>query len=231
MAHDDPVLAHERHHVRDRGDGGEVEQVERQGLRKAERRHQGLHQLERDPGPAEHAEPRFVVALLGIDDGVRGRELGTGKVMVGDHDVDAVLPRAPHRVHRGDAAVAREDEAGTDTEGFGQPRGAEVVTIAEAVGDERFRLGAGGAQRAGEERGGALPVHVVVAVDQDGVTRLHRAGDDVDRLGHAREAIRIAQPFERGAKKGARQVGIAVAALNQQPRQRLRNVECLGQTP
>ena len=92
MPHEDAVLADQRHDVGDRGEGDEVEQVKRQVRRQAERRHQRLHQLEGDAGAAEHAEPGGIVGPLGIDDGDGRRQLGTGKVMVGDDDVDAALP-------------------------------------------------------------------------------------------------------------------------------------------
>jgi tetratricopeptide (TPR) repeat protein len=75
----------------------------------------------------------------------------------------------------------------------GQAGGPEVVAVAEPVGDERRGLGAGEPERASEQRGGALAVHVVVAVHQDRHAAPHRAGDDLHGLVHPRERERIGQ--------------------------------------
>jgi hypothetical protein len=55
VPHQDPVLVDERHHVGHGGQRHVVEQVHRELLGQAQRRHQRLHQLERDARAAEVA--------------------------------------------------------------------------------------------------------------------------------------------------------------------------------
>ena len=58
---------------------------------------------------------------------------------------------------------------------------------------ERHDIGAGHPERAGEERRGALPVDIVVAVDHDAAAGPHRGGNDLDRLRHAGKGVGIGQ--------------------------------------
>ena len=80
----------------------------------------------------------------------------------------------------------------------GQPGGTEVVAVAQPVGHERTTSAPRRPKRAGEQRRGALAVHVVVAVHQDGAAGPHGGGDGLDRLGHA---------GERGRDRTARSSG------------------------
>ncbi len=111
MAHDDAVLAHQRHHVGHRGERHEVEQVQREMLRQSEARRKRADHHPGDPGTAEHAQTGVVVLALGIHDCGGGRQLRTGKVVVGDDDPDAARFGLSHRLVRVDAAVAGDDEA------------------------------------------------------------------------------------------------------------------------
>ena len=100
---------------------------------------------------------------------------------------------AAHGVDRRDAAVAGDDERGAGGLGGLQPRGPEVVAIAQTMGQEGLHIGTGQPQGAGEERRGALAVDVVVAVDQDAAAGAHGAGDGLHRLRHPGERVGVGQ--------------------------------------
>ena len=87
---------------------------------------------------------------------------------------------------RGDAAIAGDDQPGADRPGEGEAGGTEVIAVAQPVGDEGVDVGARLPERAGEQRGGRLAVHVVVAVHQDGLAPGDGPGDRSDRVGRAR---------------------------------------------
>ena len=223
VAHENPVLADQRHHVGHGGECHEVEQVIRKVGREPQRRHQRLHQLESDPGATEHPRVGDVVIALRIHDGERGRQFGARQVVVSDHDPDARGPRGPHRFDRGDPAVAGDDERRAEALGHGEPRGPEIVSVAEPVRYEPDDVGPGLPQRPGEQGGGALAVHVVVAVDQDGASRPHRRGDFLDRLPHARDGGGIGEAGDVGPKEAPRRRFAALPPLDQQRRERRRN--------
>ena len=229
VPHQDAILTEQGHHVRDRGQRHQVEQVIRQVRRQPQRRDQRLHQLERDARPAQPARGRCVVGTLGVDHGQRGRQLGTRQVVIGDHHADAGRPRVAHRVHRGDAAVAGDHQRRAEPLGRGQPGGSEVVAVPQPVGHEADDVGARGPKRAGEQRGGALAVHVVIAVDQDGAARPHSGRDGVHRLGDAGERHGVGQGGDVGPEEAAGgRLGV-LAPLHQQRGQRGREPELRGQ--
>ena len=80
----------------------------------------------------------------------------------------AVIPQSQVRIERG-ARLA----------GGGQARGSEIVAVAKPMRQEGHHAGARRAQGAGQQRRGALPVHVVVAVNQDGATLADGGGHQV----------------------------------------------------
>ena len=165
----DAVLADQRHHVGDGGERDQVEQMVGKVGRKAERGHQRLHQLEGDAGAAELGEAGAVVRALRIDDRDGRGKLRTRQVVVGDDHSNPGCAGRVDRLDRGDAAVTGQDQAGAASRAAATPGGTEVVAVAQAVRQEGRHVGARRPQRPGEQRGGALAVHVVVAVDQDRV--------------------------------------------------------------
>ena len=229
VPHQDAVLALERHHVGHGGERHQVEQIVGQIHREIERRHQRLHQLEGDAGAAEPGEPGDVVRPLRVHHRDGGWQLGAGEVVIGDHHADARGARLPHRLHRRDAAVAGDDQRGAGRAGRVEAGRSEVVAVAQTVGDERHDVRPGGAEGAGEHRGGALAVHVVVAVHQDGAAGAHGSGDGVHRFCHAGEDEGIGEIAERGTEIVARALHVGLTTLHQKGRQRLRQVQPLGQ--
>src|SRR2546427_13219834 len=82
---------------------------------------------------------RGAIPATGVEHGGGGRQLVAREVMVRDDHCDAGGAGRAYRVDRGDAAVARDDEPGVDALGHREPRGPEVVAVAQPMRDERVR--------------------------------------------------------------------------------------------
>ena len=67
----------------------------------------------------------------------------------------------------------------------------EVVAIVQPIGDEGVDIGACGPQGAGQQRGRALAIDIVVAVNQNDCPRAHGSHNDLDGGRHPGEAKRI----------------------------------------
>ena len=134
--------------------------------------------------------------------------------MIGHHDTDAGCLGLAHRLHRGDAAIAGDDQRRPDRPGEGEAGGTEVVSVPQPMRDEAVDIGARFPERAGEERGGRLAVHVVIPVHQDGLTPRDRGGHGGHRGVEPGERPGIDQLLERGAEEAPRRVGAGVTALD-----------------
>ena len=117
-------------------------------------------------------------------------------MMVGDHYRDASGLRLGHRLHSGDAAVARDDERCADLAGVGQAGWSEVIPVPQAMRHEGNRVRPSHPQRPGQERGGALAVYVVVTMHQYGRAGGDRSADRGHRLRHPCQLQWIRQLIE-----------------------------------
>jgi hypothetical protein len=229
MPDQNPIFSLERHHVGYRSEGHQIQQMKRKIYRQAERGDQRLHQLEGDPRSAEVVGSRRVIRPLRVNYRLCRRQLGAGQVVIGHHNTDACRARGANGIHGRNAAVAGDDERGFHGPGGLESGRSEVVAIAQTMGQEGLHVGAGQTQGAGEERRGALPVHVVVAVDQDASAGPHGAYDGVHSLAHAGERMRIGQVVQQRAQEAACCRLRAVTALHQQGGQGRRKPEGRGQ--
>ena len=152
-----------------------------------------------DPGPAQRRAR--VARQRRMDDRAVGqRTVGARCVVIGDDHVHTGGPSGRDLVDRGDAAVDGHDQGGP---ALGQAlhggRG-QAVAVVDAAGQEPARLGAEAAQGPDHDRGGAHPVDVVVAVDDDGPTGGDVAADEIERLLDAVKSGRVVGlPAPRGS--------------------------------
>src|SRR5216117_4612127 len=135
-------------------------------------------------------------------------------MVVGDDDLDAGRPGGAYRLHRGDAAVAGDDQPGAQTARLGEPGRPEVVPVAQPVRDERVDPAADAREYTREERRGTLAVHVVVAVDQDRGTRPEGGDDQLDRPRHIGPGVWIREPLEVRAEERFGELGRGQPALH-----------------
>ena len=184
-ADDGPVLAAERHHVSDRPQRGETDE----GLRLTGGHDplgfQSAEQLPGHAGPGETVEAVGVGRLLGVDQGVGGRQPGWAavggerQVVVGHHQGH---PRRPvgGDLDRAGAAVDGDHTADPLGGQLLQGRGVEPVALGHPVGDVGEDVGAACPERPGQHRAGGHPISVVVPVDGDAPAfgDGHAEGDD-----------------------------------------------------
>ena len=152
---------------------------------------QRLDELEGDASAAHHLETRPVAGLLGIDDGIGGGECRAGQVVVGDDHLPACGFRGRHRRHRRNATITGHDQPRTHPRRLAETGLTEVVAIVQPIGDEGVDIGACGPQGAGQQRGRALAIDIVVAVNQNDCPRAHGSHNDLDGGRHPGEAKRI----------------------------------------
>ena len=229
VAHEDAVLAGERDHVRHGRERHVIEEVERQVGRLAERRHQRLGELEGDPSATQVLVFGRTGRAARVEHGGGRRQLVAREVVIGDDDVDPGFPRRAHRLHGGNSAVARDDQAGAYASGLPQAGLAEIVTVPQAMRHERLDLRAYAAQHAGEQRRRALAVHVVVAVHQDRHGGAHGARHELDRALHVEPGEGVGEALEAGPEERFGALGSREPALHQDGGQGLGDMELVGE--
>jgi hypothetical protein len=187
LAHEAPVLPHQRHAVGHRGERDDVEvRVGARGIHPG-RFQQRLRQQVRD---ARRAQLRARVAAdrRVHDRRVRQPAVGARRMVVGHHDVESGRARRGDLLHRRDRAVHGDEQL---RPARGKPldgRHREAIAVVDPARQVPVDVGAQRPQRADEHGGRAHPVDVVVPVHGDTRATLHVRED-------RRRAL--AQPAER----------------------------------
>ena len=225
VAHQDAVLAHERHDIGDRRERDVVEEMQRQVGRQAKHLDKRLRELERDAGAAQVLVLRFAVGAARVDHGVRGGQLVARQVVIGDDDIYSCTPCRPHRIHRCDPAVTGDDQACSDAPSFCQACRAEVVAVADTIGHEGKHGCAGAAQNAREHRRGTLAVHVVIAVHQDRPFFTDGVHQQLERDIHIGPAVRVGQALEVRAQERLGEIRRSQSALYENGRECVRDAQ------
>ena len=229
VAHQDAILAGEGHDVGHGRQGHEVEKMERQVGREAERGHERLRQLERHPRAAEVLVLRGAVDPARVEHGRGGRKDVAGEVVIGHDHVDPRRAGGADGLDGGDAAIARDDEARTHAPRFREAGRAEVVAVAQPVRHERVHGGARAPEHPREQRRRALAIHVVVAVHEDRHPAAHRGRHQGDGRAHVRPGERVAQALELGPQERLGDLRGGEATLHQDGRERLGDAEIGGE--
>jgi hypothetical protein len=175
----DAIRAAERDDIGDGRQRGELQQIASLfcvGLR-AE---QPLRELERDARAGEIlvdrgiARPPRVHQSEGLGE-VRGR-----MVVVRHDEIDAQVAGEERLVHRGHAAVDRDDHLRTVRRQVPQRRGVDAVALLVAVWDVRRDARAEPAESADEDGGTGDAIDVIVAVDDDALATRERTTQTLD---------------------------------------------------
>ena len=105
-------------------------------------------------------------------------------MVVGNDHVDALGHRQAGPLVGEHAAVGRENQPGAGRTGSREPRSAEIVAVLEPMWHEGYDVARPhSAQPNGVESRRAHAIHVIVAMDQDGLSRGDRGCDSPGRLG------------------------------------------------
>ena len=150
---------------------------------------QGLDELEDD---ADAGQAGVRVAGVGEDGVEHGHGVGQAiarPVMVGDDDVDALLPGPGGELDGLDAAVDADDERGAPLDRDADVLVLDAVAVRQALRDEVVDLGAQGRQGLLQHDRRQHAVDVVVAEDED----LLAAG----RWPRSMRATALSMPFIR----------------------------------
>ena len=225
VLHEDPVLVEQRHHVGHRAQGRQADrpqqhaaQPRRHLLCPAGPRGDRPGQLEGHAGAAQVAEGIGGARQPRMDEHVGRRQRLVEMMMVGDDELHAQGPGPSGRLHGGDPAVHRDDQAAAvGGERLDGPR-LEAVAVLEAVGHVPADAGADRLEAAQQDRGAAHAVGVVVAVHHDPAAGPGRGQDPVRRLGHPGQRLGVAEVGEAGREEGARGPGVGDPAGDEQGR-------------
>ena len=223
----DPVLTNQGNDVGDGGEGHQVEQMQRKIGRKPKLRDKRLSQLECDAGSAKLPRHRSVLALR-VEHGVCGRQAAR-EMVVGNHDVETRGFGLSHRIDRRDPTVTGHDQPGSGRCRRSHARRAKIVSVPHPVRHKRGDAATRRSEQSGQQNRAALPVHVVVAVDQNRPPCAHRVRDQSHRGIHVPNRKRVTERVQGRAQKRLGGLGPLVAALDQQPSQQRGDVERIGQ--
>ena len=207
-----PVFAGQRHGVRNRGDGHQLEERGQQDAAGARaegvgvRRQrcsgvqQRLRQLERNRRSAQVLVGIGTSRLRGIEHRQRvGDGCAVGRVVVGDNEVEAKRARLHGLGDGADSGVHADHQAHAGLSRLAQDRVLHPIALADAMGQVIAHLrrllrfhrqpdSLDGRLQQDSRRGA---VHVVVAVDQDRLGVANCAQDSLDGSVHAQQLRRI----------------------------------------
>ncbi len=207
-----PVFAGQRHGVRDRGDGHQLEERGQQhaagaraegvGIRRQRRGggQQRLRQLERNRRSAQVLVGIGTSRLRGIYDCQRvGDCRAVGRVVVGDDEVEAERARLRGLGDGADSRVHADHQAHAGLSRLAQDRVLHPIALADAMGKViahlrrllRFHRQPDSLDGRLQQDGRRCAVHVVVSVDQDRLGVANCAQDSLDGSVHAQQLRRI----------------------------------------
>jgi hypothetical protein len=112
-------------------------------------------------------------------------------MVVDDDHVDTERPGLRKRLHRGRAAVDRDQQRGAASGEGAHGLYIRAIAFEQAVGNVDHGIDAGVAQKAREQRGRRCAVNIVVAEDRHLLAAHDRVGDASRRLRHGGEHVRI----------------------------------------
>ena len=151
-------------------------------------------------------------------------------MVVGDDQVDAQRGRIGRLVHRRDAVVHRDDEGIAFVVDLVDGPFGQAVAVPLPAGQHTFDAAAQALELLVQQGGRSHPVHVVIAVDDDGLALFQGAADAGHRLVHVLHLERVAEgvlPRQEG--QGLLRLGHATGG--QQPRQQGGLLHLGGQDP
>ena len=195
LEHDVAVLARQRHAVRDRRNGGEIE--ERIGVLAQQR----AGDLEGDARPAQ-VVVRVVVRQLRVDDDAIGKD-GRQLVVIGHDHVHPARSDVRDLFAVGDAAVDGDDEVGLVFVDDRLERGDGHPVSVRALGNVRRAADTVLAKGGRQDRRRADPVRIVVAEHGDHAARVAHPREAVDQFAHPAHPKGRKEMFARGREKAA----------------------------
>ena len=167
-----PVLPPEIHHVSHCADGGQIAAGPELTAPLLRGRH-GQHQLEGHPHPRQAGEGVVTVGPVGVDHRSRPGQLFLALVVIGNDHIHAQGAGVVGLLHVGDAAVHCDNQGHPPTGQQVNGRPVQGIALGQPVGHIGQHPGPPIHQVGGEQAGGGDAVHIVVAVDADGL-----AGDN-----------------------------------------------------
>jgi hypothetical protein len=206
LADEAPVLTHQRDAVGHRGERDQVEVGV--GLRAVQSRR--LQQRAREKvAHAGRAQLRArIAAEQRMHDGRVGQAaVRSRRVVIRDHDVEPGGERRGHLVDGRDRAVDGHQQLGAAGRQPLDRRRREPVAVVDPAREIPVHLGAERAQRAHQHRGGAHPVHVVVAVDGDPRAALDVAEYPLGALAQPAERVERMAHLRSQESAGGRRIG------------------------
>ena len=184
-------------------------------IRRARGATDGDHQLQHDAHARQLLERVRAVAPLRIQDRVGVGQHPERLVVIGHDDVDAVLLGEPDLLGRRDPAIRGDDEPRPAPFRHVHAPCREAVSVPNAVGDEIRDLPAQAHEGRGQEGRGGDPVHVVIAVDQDGLALVDRLPDPRRGAVHVAHGEGVQEPIQAGFKEILNVRRTAEAAIGQ----------------
>ncbi len=238
---EDAILARQRHEVRHRADGHEIEMLAQLDFvpQRSVAFHQRVREFEGDADAGEgcctcetFSRLSFAAAKQFRGDNLRIHQRHTvrqlcRRFVVIEHDGVHTTPLQPGNLFRGTRAAVHGHEQlrpvllQTTPDAFG----AQSVPFIHPVREEIFDRRARRPQHAQQQRARRYAVHVVVAVNDDALLAFDGVADPIHRRRHVRQLERVAKLAQLRIEKVFRSGNIAVAAIDEDLGQRRRDVK------
>ena len=174
-----PVFVLQRHHVRHRAQGHQLDQLIPVKIRLAGASlFQGLAQLEGHPHPGDALEGILVPGLVGVHHRQGRRQLPGGQMVVRDDDVQS-FGGIRHHLGSADPGIHGDQQLRAPGGDFFQGRSVETVPFPIPPGHIHIHFGPPGLQKQIQQGTGRCTVHVVIPVDGHGFALLQCLKDPV----------------------------------------------------
>jgi len=182
LMNEDAVVGIQRHHVRHAAQGHQVQQlgdiwrlavlVPAQAV---QARPQGDQHIENHPDPRQRLARELAAGLVGVDDGIRGRQLAAWQVVVGDQHAQTGLFRRSNAFNTGNPVIDRNQQLRrAGQRDFDDFRG-QAIAVFKPVGHQVIDMGRPQQTQTEHAHGaGRSAVGVKVADDQDALALLKR---------------------------------------------------------
>ena len=187
-----------------------------------------MSELERDGGSAKEFFRISAAGLIGVENGQRvGHGVpGFKQVMVGDDEVKAEGARGFRFSEGAHAGVNGDDQAHAVGIGGLKHAGLEAVALAKAMGDVKADHAAEHLDGGLEQDDGGGAVHIVVAIEQDGLVELDGLFEAQYGRVHAEHELRVVEVGDFRIQEGEGCFGIDDAAGDEQFGEHLRDTGC-----
>ena len=205
VAHEDAVLARERHHVGHRAQRHQVQLCEQKLLRlilaEGAFLQQRVCELEGHANAAQSRRFVDTIDAVGIHQRHRRRQFTRRQMMIRHDDVDVQFVRAADFRDGTDARINGDDQVAAFCGDLFHPRQVHAIAVIDAMGNDDLRIAAQQPQHANHQRRRRHAIHVVIAIHANALSVQKRLVGAIHRRIHVAQFKGTAQLLQHRSQK------------------------------